>query len=189
MATREELETLDRTLALVPPAHLRLLLRRRPGGILANDTAGRGNSRSYLGGVNPVADDPSTPFWNERELIVITHGAFWQYRDLPVCPTVLHEIGHRMTDGGEISYAPFPAGRSERLRGLRVSRNPGEHEALCNAYAALLCYGAADTAVQAFGTGSTITNDRVARDGLRGCPAFRSPMLDEAWIARFAERP
>jgi hypothetical protein len=189
MATHEELDTLDRTLALVPPEHLQLLLRRRPGGILVSETAGRGDSMSYLGGVNPSADDTSTPLWNERELIVITHGAFWQFGHLPICPTVLHEIGHRMTDGGEINHTHFPAERRERLRGLRVSRNPGEEEALCNAYAALLCYGSADAAVRAFGTGSGITNDRVARDGLRACPAFRAPMLDAAWTERLAERP
>ena len=186
-ATQDELEVLDRTLALVPPGHLRLFLSRRPGGLQVRSTAGRGSRLSYLGGLNPVADYADTPDWDERQMVLITHGAFWQYRALPICPTVLHEIGHRMTARGEIGYAAFPAERARALRDTPVSRNPGREEALCNAYMYFLCWAATDREVHDWADGGGIQSDRITRDALRQCRAFRAPLLDDDWAARFAE--
>lgn len=188
-ATWWQLNVLDATFALVPPEHLRLVNERKPQGFLISDTTGRGSSLSYMGGLNARFDYPSTPDYDERQLILITHGALWENRDLGICPTVLHEIGHVMTHRGELSYGPFPEARAQELRGTRVSRNPGAMEALCNAYMYFLCYAATDPAVRNYGTRqSDIQRDRVTRAALRGCTAFVPPLLDAAWQTKFAER-
>lgn len=188
MATRDELETLDRSLALVPPGHLQLFLRQRPGGILVRSSAGRGTRRSYSGGLNPVADDPDTPEWNEREMILVTHGAFWQYRRLSVCPTVLHEIGHRMTTHGEINWRHFPPERARVLQETRVSRNPGRDEALCNVYMYFLCWASPEPELRDWAHSGGLQSDLISRDAMRPCAAFRAPLLDERWAERMTER-
>lgn len=188
-ATVEQLNVMDATLHLVPPGHLRLLTQRKPQGFLLAGTAGAGASRSYTGGVNPRFDDRSTPDLDERRLIIITYGAWWRFRGLGTCPTVLHEIGHVMTHRGEINYEPFPEARRRQLAGSSVSRNPGALEALCNAYMYFLCYAAADREIQDFGARPpSEEKDGVTRAALRRCRAFRGPLLDETWQSRFAER-
>jgi hypothetical protein len=192
-ATVDQLRRMDATLELVPPSHLRLLNERRPQGFLLSDTAGSRGSLSFMGGVRPGADYRSTPDYNELLLIVITYGAFWNYRDLEICPTVLHEIGHIMTSGGEINYNGFDADRRQELEGTRVSRNRGSLEALCNVYMFFLCYGSTEPELQRFGTGFGDTReahqkDAVARVAMRRCRAFRSPLLDPGWTERFDER-
>jgi hypothetical protein len=111
-----------------------LLNERKPQGLQVRDTAGLGASMRYTGGLNAGADYADTPDYDERLMIIITRGAFWEYRHLPISPTVLHEIGHVMTHRGELSYGPFPEERRTALEGASVSRNPGAMEALCNAY-------------------------------------------------------
>lgn len=186
-ATNEELILLDATFALVPPNHLQLVNQRKPQGFLISDTTGRGNSLSYMGGLNATVDYSSTPNYNESELILITHGALWENRELGICPTVLHEIGHVLTHRGEINYGRFPDNRRTQLEGTRVSRNPGRLEALCNAYMFFLCYGSTSDLVHNYGS-RPITNqkDLITRNALRECQAFR--ILNEEWDNYFAER-
>jgi len=186
-ATMEQLQMLDTTLQLVPPQHIDLLNERKPAGIRVADTTGRGASRRYMGGVNPSADYAASPDFDERRGIVITHGAFWENRNRGICVTVLHEIGHVMTHNGELSYQPFPHDRSAQLRGLRVSRNPGVYEGLCNAYMFFLCYGSDNAVMRDYGTNPPdIQKDAVTRRALRQTQAFT--MLDSGWQSRFAER-
>ncbi len=187
--TRDQLRLLDATLALVPPEHLRLVNSRKPQGFLLSDSTGLGDSLSYTGGLNAGRDYRATPLYDETQLILITYGALWENRDLGICPTVMHEIGHVMTHRSEISYGPFPEERAQALRGTTASRNPGELEALCNAYMYMLCYGASVPAIHNYGANPVSSQkDRVTRDALRRCRAFRAPLLDEAWQARYAER-
>lgn len=186
--TADQLCRMERTLELVPPSHLRLLNERRPQGFLLSNTAGRHGSLSYMGGVRPGADYRSTPDYNELLLILITYGAFWHYREREICPTVLHEIGHVMTRRGEINYHGFDADRRRELEGTTVSRNERPLEALCNVYMYFLCYGATESQTHHFGSGASRQKDAVARAGMRGCRAFRSPMLDPEWVQRLSER-
>jgi hypothetical protein len=186
-ATREQLRIMERTLQHVPPRHLQLLNERKPGGFLMRDWAGAGTSRRYTGGLNSGRNYDDTPGYDERQLIIITYGAFWEYRRYAVCPTALHEIGHVMTHGGEINYGGFAPDRATALGHTTVSRNPSELEALCNTYMFFLCWASDDPDVHDFGSGSSIQNDLVARNGLRRCPAFRRLLGDEAWRARFRE--
>ncbi|RMF84643.1 MAG: hypothetical protein D6736_18900 [Nitrospinota bacterium] len=187
-ATREHLTLLEATFRLVPPSHLRLVNQRKPQGFLLSNTTGRGANISYMGGLNPRVDYRSTPHYNETQLILITYGALWENRDLGICPTVLHEIGHVLTHRGEINYSHFPEERRRQLAGTRTSRNPGALEALCNAYMYFLCYASSSPDVQAYGNrAGDIQRDRVTRDALRRCPAF-TRLLDETWRSRFAER-
>jgi hypothetical protein len=192
-ATEAQLQILDATFSLVPPSHLRLVNQRKPRGFLVSSTAGLGNSRSYMGGLNPGADYRDTPLLNERQLIIITHGALWRFRELGVCPTVLHEIGHVMTHRGEISYLHFPEERRRALESSStsgdVSRSRGREEALCNAYMYFLCYAAPTLSIQRFGDArGNPEKDRITREGLRGCQAFGRRMLNEEWRGRFEER-
>lgn len=187
-ASRDQLRVLDASLHQVPLPHLRLLLERKPEGFLCRGSAGRAGSMRFTGGLNASADYSDSPDHDERRLIIITYGAFWEYRHLRVCPTVLHEIGHVMTHRGEISYARFPEERALLMRGTRASRNPGAEEALCNAYMYFLCYGSEYDEVRSFGSGHDNQNDAIARAGLRACRAFRRPLCDEAWQARLGER-
>lgn len=188
-ASPDELILLDATFPLVPPSHLRLVNERKPEGFLISATAGLSDSLSYMGGLNATADYSTTPEYDERRLILITHGALWENRELGMCPTVLHEIGHVLTHRGEINYAHFPEERRRQLEGTTVSRNPGRLEALCNAYMYLLCYGSASEAVRNYGSRpASNQKDRVTRDALRRCRAFRGGFLDQAWQQRFQER-
>jgi hypothetical protein len=187
-ATAEQLRILDATFQLVPPRHLELVNQRKPQGFLMSNTTGRGNSVSYMGGLNPGVDYSSTPMYDETRLILITYGALWENRHLGICPTVLHEIGHVMTHRGEISYRFFPPARRRALEGTAVSRNPGALEALCNAYMFFLCYGSSDPAIHNFGSNPpNAQKDRITRDALRRCPAFSS-LLDSEWRRRYEER-
>ena len=187
-ATLDQLRRMETTLQLVPPSHLQLLNQRKPQGFLLSNTAGTSNRLSYMGGLNAGADYRSTPDYNETQLILITYGAFWEYRELEICPTVLHEIGHVMTHRGEINYRGFDADRRQQLEGTTVSRNAGALEALCNVYMYFLCYGATESQTHQFGTGASRQKDAVARAGMRACRAFRSPMLDPEWVQRLSER-
>ncbi|MDH3467212.1 MAG: hypothetical protein OES26_15110 [Gammaproteobacteria bacterium] len=188
-ATSEQLNIMDATLQLVPPSHLERVLRAKPEGFLISSTTGRaGGSLSYTGGLNAGANYRETPNYNEMRLILITYGALWRRRSLGICPTVLHEIGHVMTRRSEINYNPFPEDRRRALGALRVSRNPGALEALCNTYMYMLCYGSRTQEIHDFGSGRTNQNDRITRDALRHCPAFSSRLLSEEWRSRFEER-
>jgi hypothetical protein len=190
-ATVEQLRLLDATLALVPPDHLQRLLRAKPDGFHVVSSTPRGAGTSYMGGANVANDDPLTSF-DDTRCILITHGALWQNRHLGVCPTALHEIGHVMTRAGNgLSYATFDADRERELRlagaSGEVSRNPGELEALCNAYMYFLCYGADDPPVRRFGDRPTDPQrDRRTRDALRALPAFTR--LSGDWQSRYRER-
>jgi len=188
-ATRKQLSIMDATLQLVPPSHLERVLTEKRQGFLISSTTGRmGGSLSYTGGVNAGHDYRETPNYDESQLILITHGAFWRFRNLNICPTVLHEIGHVLTRRGKISYAPFTADRRAALGATRVSRNPGVYEALCNAYMFMLCYGSRAPVIHGFGNGSTNTNDGTTRTALRQCRAFSSRMLSDEWQSLFDER-
>jgi hypothetical protein len=185
-ATVDQLAILDVTFQLVPPDHLQRVLHAKPEGFFMVSSAGRGSTLSYMGGLNPGFDYPETSY-NETRAILITYGALWQNRHLGICPTVLHEIGHVMTHGGNgLSYATFDEARATQLRGTRVSRNPGAMEALCNTYMYFLCYSSGDPAVRAYGTGTDVQRDLRTRNALRGSLAFRR--LPEAWQRRFEER-
>lgn len=186
--TADQLCRMERTLELVPPSHLRWLNREKPQGFLLSNTAGTGRSMRYTGGVNAGSDYRSTPDYDEMQLIVITYGALWQYRELLICPTVLHEIGHVMIHGSKISYSGFDADRRRELEGTTVSRNERPLEALCNVYMYFLCYGATESQTRHFGSGASRQKDAVARAGMRECRAFRSPMLDPEWVQRLSER-
>jgi len=186
-ATQAQLQLLEATFLLVPPSHLQLVKERKPEGFLLSDTTGRGSSRSYMGGLNPGVNYPSTPNYDETRLIIITYGALWENRGLGICPTVLHEIGHVMTHRGKIHYRYFPEDRRTELEGTRVSRNPGRLEALCNAYMYMLCYGSTDPGVHNYGaTPASNQKDPLTRRCLRRCPAFSN--LPPAWKDRFNER-
>lgn len=186
-ATQAQLQLLEATFLLVPPSHLLLVKERKPEGFLMSDTTGRGSSRSYMGGLNPGVDYSTTPTYNETRLVLISYGALWQNTALGICPTVLHEIGHVMTHGGEIHYRYFSENRRTELEGTRVSRNPGRLEALCNAYMYMLCYGSSDPGVQRYGS-TPVSNqkDPLTRSGLRRCPAFSN--LPPEWKNHFNER-
>ena len=185
-ATMEQLRLLDATFLLVPPDHLQRVLRAKPEGFHMVSHAGRGATTSYMGGLNPAHDYPETPY-DETRAILITYGALWQRRNLGICPTVLHEIGHVMTHSGNgLSYATFDAARATELGETRVSRNPGAREALCNTYMFFLCYGADNPTVRTYGTGASPQKDRRTRDALRRSLAFTR--LPEDWQQRFRER-
>jgi hypothetical protein len=185
--TVPELELLDASFPLVPPDHLERVLAEKTEHFHVTDSAGLGGSRRHTGGLNPSHDDRATPF-DETRAILVTHGALWQYRELGICPTVLHEIGHVMTHAGNgLSIAGTDPDRAHQLAAVRASRNPGPLESLCNAYMYLLCYGASSGPVRDFGQREgDPQRDRRTRNALRRCAAFAG--LDPAWQARLAER-
>lgn len=185
--SREHYALLDTTFALVPPDHLRQVVAEKTAGFRLVNAAGQGASASYMGGLNPAFNYRSTDY-DDRLAILITYGALWQNRSLGICPTALHEIGHVMTHRGNgLSIAGTDAQRHTELSEVRVSRNPGALEALCNAYMYLLCYGSSNSGIHNYGSRPvSIQKDRRTRDALRACPAFSE--LDEEWQQRFAER-
>lgn len=187
-ARMEDLNLIDNTLQLVPPMHIQYWLEQRPQGIRISDSRGRHEGIRYTGGVNPEADYAETTDFDESQGILITFGALWEKRDLNICPTLLHEIGHRMTHRGALSYSPFPDALRRSLSSTRVSMNPGEQEALCNAYMFMLCYGATDRAIQQYGT-TPINNQKQpsTRAALRETRAF-SQMINSEWLSRYIER-
>ncbi|MDX2002722.1 MAG: hypothetical protein SFW35_09840 [Chitinophagales bacterium] len=181
-------DIVDTTLNLVPTAHLEWFNLRKPQGIRFSNSAGTARWERHTGGLNPSVDYSSSADFNERQGILITYGALWEFQHLGICPTILHEIGHVMTHAGKISYNSFSEARAAQLGGTRVSRNSGSLEALCNAYMYFLCYGSLDDTIHAFGDRSSDPQrDRVTRDGLRACPAF-GRMINSAWRLRFEER-
>jgi len=185
-ATELDLELLDTTFPLVPADHLLRVISAKPEGFRVVSAAGRGGSASYMGGLNPAFDDASTQY-NETRCIQITYGALWENRHLGICPSIIHEIGHVMTHGGNgLNIARVDPERFAELGGVRVSRNAGRLEALCNAYMYFLCYGSSVSAVRRYGTSASIQKDARTRDALRACPAFTR--LDDSWQARLAER-
>lgn len=190
-ATLSELRLINQTLKLIPPAHLARLVQRKPEGINVSSTSGRAGSLSYTGGLNAMADYAETGHFNELLGIGLTHGALWRTRDLGICPSLIHEIGHVMTHRPPlISYRPFPQARADALAGTRVSRNAGSLEALCNCYMYMICYGAGAPRVRAFGAGGrhqSTQRDPITREAMRGTPAF-STALNETWRARYVER-
>lgn len=185
--TRQHYQLLDSTFELVPPDHLRCVVAEKTEGFRLVNIAGRGASGSYMGGLNPGVDYRSTDY-DERRAILITYGALWENRQLGICPTVLHEIGHVMTHGGNgLGIASIDPDRHEQLSELRVSRNSGPLEALCNVYMYFLCYGSGDPEVQRYGSRpANIQKDQRTREALRRCPAFRR--LNDEWLQRLAER-
>jgi hypothetical protein len=182
------LDLIDGTMRLVPPGHLRLVSSRKPEGFICANTAGRFDAMRYTGGLNAPYNDPATPDLNERNMIIITYGALWNWHHLGISPTTLHEIGHVMTHRGEINYGPFGAEREAELRALPASRNQGEQEGLVNTYMYFLCYGSSNPALHRYGRGGTIEKDATTRAALRRCRAFRPPLLSASWESRFAER-
>jgi len=185
-ATERDLGLLNHTFPLVPPDHLQRVVEEKSAGFRIVNTAGRGGSASYMGGLNPAFDDRNTAY-DERQSIQITYGALWENRRLNMCPTVLHEIGHVMTHGNNgLNISAVDPERFRELGGVRVSRNVGRLEALCNAYMYFLCYGSTETAVHHYGRGASIQKDQRTRNALRECPAFTR--LDETWRNRFNER-
>ena len=143
--TREHYTLLDNTLSMVPPDHLRRVVAEKTAGFHLVNAAGQGASASYMGGLNPAHDYRSTDY-DDRLAILITYGALWENHSLGICPTVLHEIGHVMTHRGNgLSIAGTDEQRHAELTQVRVSRNPGRLEALCNAYMYLLCYASTDS--------------------------------------------
>lgn len=176
------------TLDLVPPSHLSWFNKHKKEGIILANSAGRNSYKSYTGGLNASYDDASTPFFNEKNGIIITNGAIWEFFKYGIAPTILHEIGHVMTKQGKISYRHFSEKSKARLKGKRVSRNNGSLEALCNAYMYFLCYASKNSKVRTFGTRpENIQKNASTRRALRKCPAF-SKMLDATWVNRFHER-
>ncbi|WP_299436223.1 hypothetical protein [uncultured Aquimarina sp.] len=186
---RSEVLFVERTLDLIPSGHLRWLKERKPAGIIFANSAGRGSSERYTGGLNPGYDDRSTSFFDEREGILITYGALWRYQNLGISPTLLHEIGHVMTHAGKISYRYFSETARETLSNTRVSRNPGTLEALCNAYMYFICYSSSVPSIRLFGRRPQILErSSETRAALRRCPAFSSRMLSPSEIMNFRER-
>ncbi|WP_378174336.1 hypothetical protein [Aquimarina sp. SS2-1] len=186
---QSEVLLVERTLDLIPSGHLRWLNERKPAGIIFANSAGRGRSERYTGGLNPGYDDPNTDFFDESEGIIITYGAIWRYQNLLITPTLIHEIGHVMTHGGKISYRFFSEASRNTLSHTRVSRNPGSLEALCNAYMYFICYSSSNPAVHLFGSRpATLEKNRQTRDALRRCPAFTSQMLSPSESINFRER-
>ncbi|MBW1298262.1 hypothetical protein [Aquimarina litoralis] len=179
----------ENTLDLIPSGHLRWLKQRKPAGIIFANVAGRRNSARYTGGLNPIYDDPSTDFFDEREGIIITYGALWKNQNLRIVPTLIHEIGHVMTHGGKISYRYFSPEDRDTLSNTRVSRNPGRLEALCNAYMFFICYSSSSSSIHLFGhRPSDLQRSRETRSALRRCPAFTRRMLTGSEMHRFRER-
>ena len=175
-ATMTHLKLLNATLALVPTEHLAFFASEKPQGIgMVSYTASQA-SASPMGGLNAGHDFEWTPF-DDTQAIQITYGAMVDWCDtqgLPVCPTVLHEIGHVMThSGGGLNLARVDPDRSAALTRLVVSRNDGAEEALCNAYMYFLCWTSIDKAVHHLGERQNdIQRDARTRDALRACPAF-----------------
>ncbi|WP_027391375.1 hypothetical protein [Aquimarina latercula] len=186
---RSEVLLLERTLDLIPSGHLRWLKDRKPAGIIFADSAGRGRSERYTGGLNPGYDDANTSFFDESEGIIITYGALWRYQNIGIIPTLIHEIGHVMTHAGKINYRFFSESDRETLSNTRVSRNPGSLEALCNAYMYFICYASAIPAIRLFGSRPIILErSPQTRTALRRCRAFTSRMLSPYEMLRFSER-
>ncbi|GAA0721662.1 hypothetical protein GCM10009430_23240 [Aquimarina litoralis] len=184
-----DVSMVENTLDLIPSGHLRWLKQRKPEGIIFSNSAGRGNSEIYTGGLNPIYDDRSTDFFDERDGIIITYGALWRNQNLRIISTLMHEIGHVMTHSGKISYRYFSAADRETLSNTRVSRNPGRLEALCNAYMYFICYSSLSPAVHLYGDRSSdLQRNSETRAALRRCPAFTSRMLSSTEIHRFRER-
>jgi hypothetical protein len=188
----DDIILLDNTLQLIPPTHINYWLAQRPEGIRVSDSTGRGRSNiRYTGGVNAGIDYRETLDFNEALGIIITFGALWERRELTICPTLIHEIGHRMTHSNKLSYRTFPERLANQLSGTRVSRNPGAAEALCNTYMFMICYGSNNSAIQNFGTMPVnIQKSPETRSALRLTPAF-SEMLIQCggdWIGRYLER-
>ncbi|WP_298317003.1 hypothetical protein [uncultured Aquimarina sp.] len=186
---QSEVLFVERTLDLLPSGHLRWLKERKPEGIIFANSAGRGSSERYTGGLNPGYDDRSTPFFDESEGIIITYGALWRYQNLGISPTLIHEIGHVMTHAGKISYRYFSERDRVTLSNTRVSRNPGSLEALCNAYMYFICYASSTPAIRLFGSRPLILErSPQTREALRRCPGFSSRMLSSSEMTRFRER-
>ena len=185
--TEQHFSMLDNSFALVPPDHLRRVVAEKTAGFHLVNTAGIGASASYMGGLNPAHDYRSTRY-DDRQAILITYGALWENRELNICPTVFHEIGHVMTHRGNgLDIASVDPQRHGELGGVRVSRNPGRLEALCNAYMYLICYSSGVDAIHHYGSRPvSIQKDQRTRDALRGCPAFQR--LDTQWQQRYIER-
>jgi hypothetical protein len=177
-ATLAHLQVLNATLALVPTEHLAFFVSEKPQGIGMVSYAASRAAASPMGGLNAGHDFSWTPF-DDTQAIQITYGAMVDWCDtqgLPICPTVLHEIGHVMTHaGGGLNFSRVDPGRWAALRQLVVSRNDGADEALCNAYMYFLCWTSIDDAVHRLGERqSDIQRDARTRDALRACPAFAS---------------
>jgi hypothetical protein len=191
-ARETDLQLLDATLALVPPSHLTYVLSQRPAGIRVSDSTGRGSNLSYTGGSNPVLgfDDPATTDFIEENGILITFGAFLNFAHLGICPTIFHEFGHRMLHENKLS-GRFSVTEREAMITASHSRSASGDltEALCDAYMYMLCYGASDRNIQAFGNRSSeITRCRATRTVLRRCEAFNSMVREDGWFERYAER-
>ncbi|SEK42881.1 hypothetical protein SAMN04487910_0505 [Aquimarina amphilecti] len=186
---QSDLLLIERTLDLIPYGHLKWLKERKPEGIIFSNSAGRGRSERYTGGLNPGYDDRNTSFFDERDGIIITYGALWRYHYLGISPTLIHEIGHVMTHRGKISYRYFSDSNRERLSNTRVSRNPGSLEALCNAYMYFICYASATPVVRLFGSRPRILErSPETRAALRRCAAFSRRMLSPSEISNFSDR-
>jgi hypothetical protein len=181
-ATREHLQILDATLAEVPPPHLEAVARAKPEGIGLTDFVGPLGNPNFTGGLNAGRDFGYTP-WDDRRAILITYGTVWSAMDLGVSMGVFHEFGHVMTGRG-LSISGVDAELWESIRTIRVSTNPGELEALCDAYMFMLAAGASVRRVRNRGRneGNILSSARMRR-ALLASRAFAR--LPEEWQARY----
>lgn len=201
-----DLILIDKSLELIPPAHLSYILAQRPEGIFVHDSAGEGKDLRYMGGSNPgrstsqlekllmkkptkpieLQDDTATPNFIDEVGIIITFGALSKNVEKGFCPTVLHEFGHRMLYKNKLHAWKLSPEENTQLISASRSRSSNRKdttEGLCDAYMHMLCYGAA----KPLGSEAPILNSRSMREALRKCPAFSS-MLDSEWKARYQER-
>lgn len=182
-ASDEHLSLLDATLAHVPPSHLEAVARTKPVGLGLTAFVGPIGNPNFTGGLNAGVDLPYTTY-DDRQAILITYGSLWSSMSLGVCLTVFHEFGHVMTGHGLSIRREEPELWAE-IRTIRVSTNPGELEALCNAYMFMLAAGSTDRRIRRQGRNDSniLSSARMRRALLRSAAFTR---LDEEWRNRYA---
>lgn len=182
-ATDEHLRILDDTLALVPPPHLEAVAREKPVGLGLTSFVGPLGNPNFTGGLNAGVDLPYTPY-DDRRAILVTYASMWSSVSLGISLTVFHEFGHVMTRYG-LSISRVDPELWEQIRTIRVSTNPGEMEALCNAYMFMLAAGSDNRRIRSQGRneGNVLASARMRR-AILASRAFRD--LDEEWRGKYA---
>jgi len=181
-ASEDHLSILDNTLAQVPPAHLEAVAGDKPVGLGLTAFVGSLADPNFSGGLNAGVDLPYTP-WDDRRGILITYGSLFNAVDTRVCLSVFHEFGHVMTRHG-LSISGVDADLWNEIRTIEVSTNPGELEALCDAYMFMLAGGASIPAVRRNARNeNNVLSSRRMRRALLDCGAFAR--LPEEWRARY----
>ena len=176
-ATHAELQILNNTFCrdrLVPMAHLRRIHQVRPEGIHVADYRGPAGAARYTGGTNL------------EDRIVLTRGSLWAYRNIGVNLTILHEIGHVLTNPHRRFFLNISREDALTLNG--TSENNGLFEGACDEYMCLLCYASEKLAIRRATNQGTLAG----RNFIRATRAIRNldrDQLRDDWQDHFRERP